>query len=119
VRLLLDEHYADQIAERLREGGHDVVTVSERGLKGSDDEELLLLCAAEGRVLVTNNVRDFVPLARAWGASGREHAGLLFTADASLPRHKGGIGRLITALAAIVDAHPAEGELADQIRWLP
>jgi predicted nuclease of predicted toxin-antitoxin system len=118
VRLLLDEHHANEIAERLREGGHDVVTVSERGLRGSNDESLLVLCAAERRALVTNNVRDFVTLARTWGASGREHAGLLFTADVSVPRHKGGIGRLVGGLAAIPDAHPADGELADQIRWL-
>jgi hypothetical protein len=119
VRLLLDEHYADEIAERLRERGHDAVTVSERGLKGSEDEALLVLCAAERRALLTNIVRDFVPLARAWGAAGREHAGVLLTADASLPRHRGGIGRLVETLAALMDAHPGEAELADQVRWLP
>lgn len=119
MRLLLDEHYADEIAERVRERGHDAVTVFERGLKGSEDEALLVLCATERRALVTNNVRDFVPLARAWGAAGREHGGLLLTSDASLPRHRGGIGPLVQALAAVMDAHPGELDLADQVRWLP
>jgi predicted nuclease of predicted toxin-antitoxin system len=118
VRVLLDEHYADEIAEALREAGHDAVTVSERGLKGASDESLLLLCAAEHRALVTNNVRDFVPFARAWAAAEREHAGLLFTADASLPRHKGAIGRFVAVLTALMDGHPGERALADQIRWL-
>lgn len=119
MRLLLDEHYADVIAQRLREAGHDVQTVSERGLKGLDDEALLVLCAGEDRALVTNNVRDFVPLARAWAAAGREHAGLLLTADASLPRHKGGVGRYVTVLSALMDAYPGVRELGDQVRWLP
>jgi hypothetical protein len=116
---MLDAHYADVIAQRLRDAGHDAQTVSERGLKGLDDEPLLALCAHEARALVTNNVRDFVPLARAWAASGRDHAGLLLTADASLPRHKGGVSRYVTVLSALMDAHPGERALADQVRWLP
>jgi predicted nuclease of predicted toxin-antitoxin system len=119
LRLLLDEHYADEIAQRLRDASHDAETVSERGLKGLDDEALLVMCAAEGRALVTNNARDFVPLARAWSAAGREHAGVLLTADASMPRHKGGIGRYVAVLTALMEAHLGERALADQVRWLP
>ncbi|MGH2944788.1 MAG: DUF5615 family PIN-like protein [Solirubrobacteraceae bacterium] len=35
MKLLLDEHYANEIAVQLRSTGHDAVTVSERGLKGA------------------------------------------------------------------------------------
>lgn len=119
MKLLFDEHYADEIAEQLRAAGHDAQTVSERRLKGLEDEPLLSLCQHEARALMTNNVRDFVPLARAWSASGRDHAGVLLTSNASLPRHKGTIGRYVVILAALMDAHPAERALANQVRWLP
>lgn len=119
MKLLLDEHYANEIAARLRIAGHDVDTVSERGMKGLDDETLLASCAAESRVLMTNNVRDLTLLARAWAATGRDHAGLVFTSDASLPRHKGAIGQAVDALSALLAAHPAERPMANEVRWIP
>jgi hypothetical protein len=118
VRLLLDEHYADAIAQQLRAAGHDVESVSERRLKGLDDESLLELCSDESRTLVTNNVRDFVPLAREWAAAGRNHAGLIFTSDASLPRHMGTVGRYVTLLAALMAENQPERALGNQTRWL-
>jgi Domain of unknown function (DUF5615) len=57
VKLLLDEHYADDIAAALRAAGHDAVTVSERALKGLNDEPLLALAASEVRALLTNIAR--------------------------------------------------------------
>jgi len=119
VKLLLDEHYADEIAEQLRAAGHDAQTVSERGLKGLDDEALLTLCQREARALTTNNVRDFVPLARSWAAAGRDCAGILLTSNASLPRHKGTIGRYVAILSALMDANQAERALSNQTPWLP
>jgi hypothetical protein len=44
---------------------------------------------------------------------------VLLTADASMPRHKGGIGRYVAVLTALMEAHPGERALADQVRWLP
>jgi predicted nuclease of predicted toxin-antitoxin system len=118
VKLLLDEHYANEIAEQLRAAGHDVQTVSERGLKGLDDESLLVLCDHESRALMTNNARDFVPLVRVRAAAGHDHAGLLLTSDVSVPRHKGTIGRYVTGLAALMAAASADRALANQVRWL-
>jgi hypothetical protein len=119
LRLLLDEHYDDEIAQGLRAAGHDAQTVSERGLKGLDDEALLALCEVESRALLTNNVRDFVPITRAWAAAGRDHAGMVLTSDASLPRGKRTIGRYVELLSALMDANRAERALAGQVRWLP
>lgn len=93
-------------------------TVSERGLKGLDDELLLGLCQRESRALVTNNVRDFTPLARAWAAAGRSHAGLIFTSDGSLPRHRGKLGRHVALLDVLMAASQAERALDNQVRWL-
>jgi predicted nuclease of predicted toxin-antitoxin system len=119
VRLLLDEHYSDQIAVQLRAAGHDAVTVSERGLKGTDDETLLSLAASDARALLTNNARDFLPLVGRWAAAGDHHAGLLLTSDASLPRAKRTIGRYVEVLGELMAAHPEPGALQDQVRWLP
>jgi predicted nuclease of predicted toxin-antitoxin system len=119
VRLLLDEHYPNEIATQLRAAGFDAVTVSERGLKGLDDDTLLALCDSESRALLTNNARDFVPLVRAWAAAGREYAGVVLTSDASMPRTRGAIGRYVALLSTLMGAHPGERALAGQVRWLP
>ena len=40
-------------------------------------EGLVGTIAAEGRVLVTANIRDFEPLLREWAGEGRSHAGMI------------------------------------------
>jgi predicted nuclease of predicted toxin-antitoxin system len=119
VKLLLDEHYANQIAAALRDAGHDAVTVSERGLKGLDDEPLLALAASEDRALLTNNARDFLPLIRRWAVSGENHCGLLLTSDSSMPRGKQTIGEYVDCLGELMEANPGPRALAHQVRWLP
>lgn len=118
MKLLLDEHYAGEIAEQLRASGHDATTVAERGVRGIDDEPLLALAASEQRTLLTNNVRDFAPLASRWAASGQEHYGLMFTSDASMPRGKSSIGAYVDALRTLMDDNPAADSLRNQVRWL-
>ncbi|HUO71647.1 MAG TPA: DUF5615 family PIN-like protein [Solirubrobacteraceae bacterium] len=119
MKLLLDEHYADDIAVALRNGGHDARTVSELGLKGTGDEPLLRFASSEDRALLTNNVRDFVGIVARWAADGREHCGLLLTSDASMPRGKGSVGLCVRTLGAMMDGHPGARALANQVRWLP
>lgn len=119
MKLVLDEHYADDIAVQLRVAGHDAVTVSQRGLKGTDDESLLALAASEDRALLTNNARDFIPLIARWAASGDEHCGLLLTSDSSMPRGKHTIGVYVEALRQLMDANPDTRALANRVRWLP
>ena len=119
MRLLLDEHYSNQIARQLRARGHDVVAVSERSWRGEDDEALLEIAVGERRALMTNNVRDFVAIARRWSESGEEHYGLLFTSDASMPRDSRSLGRYVRLLAALLERHPTDAALANQMRWLP
>jgi Domain of unknown function (DUF5615) len=118
LRLLIDEHYADAIAVQLRADGHDVVTVSERRIKGIDDESLLALAASEDRALLTNNVRDFIPIVRRWATSGLDHCGLVLTSDASMPRHKGSIGLFVQALGVLMAANPTIRALANEVYWL-
>jgi len=53
VRFKLDENLPRDAASLLRDAGHDVHTVLEESLGGSEDRPLLEVCQAEGRVLVT------------------------------------------------------------------
>jgi hypothetical protein len=119
VKLLLDEHYANEIAAELRVVGHDVVTVLERGVAGTDDELLLGRASAEDRALLTNNARHFLPIVGEWAASGREHCGLLLTSDTSTPRNKSTIRLYVATLRALMVASPGPRALANQVRWLP
>lgn len=52
------------VAERIRAHGRDAVCVAERSdLVGRADEEVFVRAEAEGRVVVPENVGDFLPTA--------------------------------------------------------
>ncbi len=118
MKLLLDEHYSPQIAAGLRALGRDAQHVEERGLKGISDDALMQYAASDRRVLMTNNIRDFIPLAQAWAAAGLTHYSLIFTSDSKWPRAKNTIGRFVAALDAFMNAHPAEDVMLNSIWWL-
>jgi len=79
VRLFLDAHVSGRaIARSLRERGHDVYAADEaRQLDGMEDEALLELATAEGRIMVTFNIRDFARIVGRWAGAGKAHAGCL------------------------------------------
>ncbi len=78
LRLLLDAHLSGKrIGGALEEGGHDVKKADDESLEGWDDEPLLELARSEGRIMVTRNGKDFVPIVKRWVAEGRSHAGLI------------------------------------------
>lgn len=118
MRLALDHHYSTQIAVQLRERGHDVTAVLERGWESEEDEPLLVLCGEERRALLTNNVADFTAIARRWAVEGRRHYGLVFTSDASLPRSRRTTGRYVTALDRLLTAKPSKDAFVDRVHWL-
>jgi len=119
VRLLLDEHYSPEIARQLRARGHEVVAVAERAdLVGLSDEELLRRMAQEQRAIMTNNVKDFVPLTSRALLEGSDHYGLLLTSDKSMPRRNDAIGRVVDALDTFLQCHKAEDSCCNQVRWL-
>ena len=77
MKLLLDEMWAPAIAEALRDRGHEVVAVAERGdLRGLPDEAIFDAALAEGWVIVTENVVDYRPLAADAMRAGRSHPAL-------------------------------------------
>lgn len=116
VKLALDHHYPTAIAEQLRLRGHDVVAAVESIWHAEPDDALLTLCTAERRALLTNNVADFMTIARDWAAQGMQHAGLIFTSDASNPRTLAAIGRYVKLLDALLHDHPDDFE--DRVHWL-
>ena len=77
MRLFLDAHVSGRrVARAERQSGQDVRAADEEAeLEGLDDVDLLTLATSEGRILVTFDVKDFVPMLREWAEGGRRHAG--------------------------------------------
>lgn len=116
MKICLDHHFPTALATALTTQDHDVITAHERGWHTLSDEELLERCLEEQRTLMTNNVKDFVPIVQRWAAEGRAHGGLIFTDDGRWPRTADTTGRFVDALAPLLDL-PHE-TVHNQIRWL-
>jgi hypothetical protein len=114
LKLLLDEMYPSLIARELRARGHDVVSVHESPGSGTADDQVLDDARSEGRAVVTENVRDFRPLAEQLLAAGDSHAGLVFTTEKRWPRSDP--GALITGIDAMLTSTP--GQLVGTETWL-
>ncbi len=117
MRLLLDEMWPPEVAVQLRRRGHDVVAVAERPeLRGQPDAVIFAAAQVEGRVIVTENVVDYRPLAAYEIQDGRSHVGLIFTSNRSFPRHDPRtVGRLVSTLDRLL----SEGlESANLEYWL-
>lgn len=119
MKLLLDEMYPPRLAEELRRRGRDVVAVEERpGLKGMDDEALLVAATSDERVLVSENVADFPEIVATLGAEGRSHSGVILVASRTFPRTERGFGQLVRALDAYLEQHAAEPMVRGGLHWL-
>lgn len=53
MRFKVDENLPDDIAQALRNRGHDAETVYGEGLRGEEDRTIAARCQQEGRALVT------------------------------------------------------------------
>jgi hypothetical protein len=90
ARLLLDEMYLPELARRLREDGHGVLAVGAiPELTGMPDAAVLECAYAEGRCLVTENVRDYAVLAQY-----QNHCGVLLLHAARWARTRSALPRL-------------------------
>ena len=66
MRFKVDENLPIEVAEMLRQAGHDAATVLEQHLGGSDDAQLAALCQLESRIFVTldmdfSDIRNYPP----------------------------------------------------------
>lgn len=111
MRLFLDAHISGpRIARVLRERRHDVRAADEgRELDGLGGEQLLELAAADGRLMITFDVKDFTVIARRWAEAGRAHAGLGIVVGID----HGEFGAILDALSRELDARPAESDWSD------
>lgn len=98
TRLLLDEHYSEEIAAALRERRHDVLAVvSDADLRAASDPMIFGWAAEAGRRIVTENIKDFRPLLLHGAMSGAPIASLLLVPPRRFPRGRGDRAASITA----------------------
>jgi hypothetical protein len=106
VKVLLDEQLSVEIARELRRRGHDVEAVTERpDLLRASDERLMEVAMQEDRVVITNNLRHFRPIAAQLLAQGKHHAGLMLL-PSSRSRNRAATGALADAIEAVIRANP-------------
>ncbi len=102
--LLLDEMFADTIAQQLRAKAHDVLAVvADPSLVSLPDDQILSRAAATGRALVTANIKDFMPLDAQYRAAGQSHAGLILVSAKTFPQNRSYTSAVTSALAALLD----------------
>jgi predicted nuclease of predicted toxin-antitoxin system len=79
ARLYADEQFPYLATSRLRELGHDVLTVQSAGRANQSipDDEVLAFATAQSRAVLTLNRRDFVRLHR----ENTNHAGIITCTD--------------------------------------
>jgi len=113
VQLLLDEHVGRVLEKLLRERGHEVRQAKDEFGEYTDDAALLEWCATNGVVLVTNNAKDFEPL-----AGEQPHAGILLYYDQSLPAtDPEGLAQTIDEVFTQYGMAGVEDELIDLGEW--
>jgi len=99
VRAILDEQLSPHIAVLLRQAGFDVDAVADReDLVGRSDRTILEVACSEDRAVITNNIKDFRPLAAEWLAHGKVHSGLIL-----LPSTRTRTHNAVTAIAAAIE----------------
>jgi len=116
VKALLDEQLSPQIAALLQQDGLDVEAVGDRpDLIGLSDMVIFEVACREDRAVITNNVKDFRPLAAQWLAEGRVHAGLILPPSSRTRTHAA--NTLLADRIAIVLRDNPDG-LASSEHWI-
>jgi hypothetical protein len=117
VGLVLDEMFSPRIAVVLRDRGYDVVAVAERDdQRATTDDDLFAWATADGRWLLTENVKDFRPIMLRVLQAGGSPAGLLFTSSRSFRRSRRNLGPIIDSIQVWLDDGPPAAPLTED--WL-
>ena len=82
------------------------------------DIDILVAAAEAGRVVVTEDARDFMPIGLRRLPSRQPHWGIVLVSPHAFPRSRNGFGLLIRALEVLLAAHPGDGDLAGDVIWL-
>lgn len=113
MRFLVDEMFSRDPVERLRQAGHDAQHVTDVGLAGAEDHDIVAHAAAHDQVVVTENIADFARLVELRLAAGQVVPPVLLVRKSRLPS---GAGALAHHLAHRVDRWAEEN--ADPFRHL-
>jgi hypothetical protein len=113
--LFLDAHVSGRvIARALRERGHDVRAANEEpALDGWEDDALLELAAADERIMITFNVKDFPRIVTQWRAAGKRHAGCLVLVGIDHAE----FGLILRVIGAALAARPDPAAWHDYAAW--
>jgi hypothetical protein len=115
VRVLLDAHVSSRHIGRSRSNaGHDVLALDQdETVGGLADAEVLALAAEQERIVITHNVRHFVPIVRSWAEACRNHHGLILVTLGHTD-----YGAILRQLAQAFAARPGQEEWIDRVEFL-
>lgn len=113
VALYTDEDVSTALAPALRQRGYTARSTAEAGHLELSDEAQLAYAAEQSMVLLTYNAQDFIPIAREWYFSGREHAGIVLSSQFSQRQ----FGELLRKTLRFLDTVTAS-EVRNQVIFL-
>ena len=113
IRIYTDEHITALLAPALRRRGYVAQSCVEADTLGWEDDEHLIYAAERGMALLTSDASDFVPIARRWYASKREHAGIIIAPEFSRRQ----VGTLLRWTLRLLDRLTAD-ELSNAVVYL-
>ena len=107
LSLLLDENVSPEVARQITEKRPDINITSvyhwhEGRYKGRPDELILTTALQEALTLVTYDQKTIVPVLVQWGYLEKDHAGVVFLDERSIPNNN--FGTQVRSLTALWDA---------------
>lgn len=114
MKALLDAQLSHEIPRLLQARGLDVDAVTLRHDIASD-AAIMEVAAVEERAVVTNNIKDFRPIAARRVQRGQGHAGLMLV-PSTRRRTKAANTALADAIELVMRTNP--GRLGGRERWL-
>ncbi len=107
MKILLDAQLSHRIAERLVQRGHAAEAITSRPdlPDNTPDAQVMEIAHAEGRVVVTNTIKDVRVIAAQRLQSGQGHAGLILLSPKT-PRTKASVEPLADAIEQHIKQNP-------------
>jgi Domain of unknown function (DUF5615) len=110
IKLYLDEDVDPLLARALLDRNIDCLATQETNNRGRSDRDQLVFATAQGRAILTFNVKDFMRLAREYAASGRHHSGIIVSNH--IPFRE-----LLRRTLFLLRKH-AQSDFTDRLIWL-